>query len=559
MNNHWQYGLPNSTARIDDEQGRQSFSYWGCPAWSENALYASIPWLGIGGTTLPAYASSPSSSCTFYPSSSVTVYPSSSATTVSETQQQLPIKESHLNAVFESAQPAELKREVETDHNRRSSISLQVDELISALMPLPQSASSSGTEAGTDFCAVESFERPEAALSSPRLDSLNINEITSSQAIFYFGVLAIQSLLLPRFHYSKDHGGKKWACTLTMYGRTIVRSFLFETQMEARIEVCWEALKGLQSQFPGWLVPYEPEGGSNSPGWNWVELLQDYCVQNGLRNPQYTQYIHEGNYRHEVEVEGGSFFGLQKQCPDALSSKNAAAHMALHVLLVYGNSVLDFPGPFTMKMSRESLFAHVPKFPSRACAISSSPESPDRRGAIKKKQRTRSHHKKLSPRKNANLLPLTESKLPDLEMNPVKEKRRWNISPSELQNRLKNLPTPFARLKKACRLLSLQPPEIRITRLDGCPVDTEGEYRTSAHFKGDPFLTRAGAIGSTKGQRASKAAAKELCAAEVVRYLIKMVSEDTELEEEEAAKREQPKHWQENTLRMYASQGFVGC
>lgn len=254
-----------------------------------------------------------------------------------------------------------------------------------------------------------------------------------------------------------------------MYGRTIVRSFLFETQMEARIEVCWEALKGLQSQFPGWLVPYEPEGGSNSPGWNWVELLQgkspswychstvdwhllmrtmtDYCVQNGLRNPQYTQYIHEGNYRHEVEVEGGSFFGLQKQCPDALSSKNAAAHMALHVLLVYGNSVLDFPGPFTMKMSRESLFAHVPKFPSRACAISSSPESPDRRGAIKKKQRTRSHHKKLSPRKNANLLPLTESKLPDLEMNPVKEKRRWNISPSELQNRLKNLPTPFARLK----------------------------------------------------------------------------------------------------------------
>lgn len=54
-------------------------------------------------------------------------------------------------------------------------------------------------------------------------------------------------------------------------------------------------------------------------------------------------------------------------------------------------------------------------------------------------------------------------------------------------------------------------------------------------------------------------AAKELCAAEVVRYLIKMVNEDTELEEEEAAKREQPEHWQRNTLRMYASQGFVGC
>lgn len=120
------------------------------------------------------------------------------------------------------------------------------------------------------------------------------------------------------------------------------------------------------------------------------------------------------------------------------------------------------------------------------------------------------------------------------------------------------MPLPYGLLE-ACRLLSLQPPEIRITRLDGRPIDTEGEYRTSAHFKGDPFLTRAGAIGSTKGRRASKAAAKESCAAEVVRYLIKMVNEDTELEEEESAKREQPKHWQENTLRMYASQGFVGC
>lgn len=120
------------------------------------------------------------------------------------------------------------------------------------------------------------------------------------------------------------------------------------------------------------------------------------------------------------------------------------------------------------------------------------------------------------------------------------------------------LPSPY-KLLEACRLLSLRPPEIRITRLDSDLVETEGEYRTSAHFKGDPFLTRAGAIGSTKGRRASKMAAKELCAAEVVRYLIKMVNEDTELEEEEAAKREQPEHWQRNTLRMYASQGFVGC
>ena len=182
-----------------------------------------------------------------------------------------------------------------------------------------------------------------------------------------------------------------------------------------------------------------------------MRIITDYCVQNSLRKPQYTQYIHEGNYRHEVEVEGGSFFGLQKQYSDALKSKSAAAHTALHVLLVYGNSVLyNFPGPFTMKMSRESLFAHVPKFPSRARGASSSPESPDRRvkrGGIDKKQRFRNHQNKLSPRKNANLLPLAESKLPDLEIRPGKEKRRWNITPGELQNRLKDLPSQDARLK----------------------------------------------------------------------------------------------------------------
>lgn len=182
-----------------------------------------------------------------------------------------------------------------------------------------------------------------------------------------------------------------------------------------------------------------------------MRIMTDYCVQNSLRKPQYTQYVHEGNYRHEVEVEGGSFFGLQKHYSDALSSKNAAAHMGLHALLVYGNSVLyNFPGPFTMKMSRESLFAHVPKFPSRARGASSSPESPNRRvkrGGIDKKQRFRSHQNKLSPRKNANLLPLAESKLPDLEIRLEEEKRRWNITPSELQNRLKDLPTQDARLK----------------------------------------------------------------------------------------------------------------
>lgn len=162
MNNHWQYESFNPTASIDDEQAWQGSYYWGYPTWSANALYASIPWLGFGGTTLPAYASSSSSPSTFYPSSSsATAYPSSSTTTVSDTQQQLPSGGSYPSAIVESMQPAELKREVETDYNRQSSISLQVDELISALMPLPQNASSTGAGAGANIGVGESLERGE--------------------------------------------------------------------------------------------------------------------------------------------------------------------------------------------------------------------------------------------------------------------------------------------------------------------------------------------------------------------------------------------------------------
>lgn len=51
--------------------------------------------------------------------------------------------------------------------------------------------------------------------------------------------------------------------------------------------------------------------------------------------------------------------------------------------------------------------------------------------------------------------------------------------------------------------------------------------------------------------------ARESCAGEVVRYLLRMVNEDTILEEEEAAKREQPEQWRENIIKVYAQQGIL--
>lgn len=58
-----------------------------------------------------------------------------------------------------------------------------------------------------------------------------------------------------------------------MYGQTIVKPHLFESQIEVKTEICREALRRLMSQFPEWVAPSEPED-SSSAGWNWVELLQ---------------------------------------------------------------------------------------------------------------------------------------------------------------------------------------------------------------------------------------------------------------------------------------------
>ena len=83
---------------------------------------------------------------------------------------------------------------------------------------------------------------------SPRLASLDLRELDVNETLFYFGVLAIQSLLLPRFQYSQDPSDRKWGCTLTMYGHTIVKPHLFDSQGVAKAEACREALKTLVSR-----------------------------------------------------------------------------------------------------------------------------------------------------------------------------------------------------------------------------------------------------------------------------------------------------------------------
>lgn len=200
-------------------------------------------------------------------------------------------------------------------------------------------------------------------------------------------------------------------------------------------------------------------------------------MQNGLRKPSYRSYTtNEDQHRHEVELERNSFFGFRKGYPNPWESKKAAAHMALHSMVVYGNGVpYSFPGPFSLQRSNESLLAHVPRVPpgeepaavAFAIAMHDVPvpgrpkrEAEDRdmsstaHGDSPKRRRTRGRRcrgRRQTPKagKNVNLLPLAGNKLPDIKVNVPKEEKRWKLTPGELQEQLKDQTSQVDRLESA--------------------------------------------------------------------------------------------------------------
>lgn len=96
--------------------------------------------------------------------------------------------------------------------------------------------------------------------------------------LFCFGVLATQILILPRFQFigDKNTGNGKFGVKLTVYGYTFRRNQAFDSEMEAKVEVCREALTMLKHQLPRLIVPNAPFDylTTAAAGWNWVELLR---------------------------------------------------------------------------------------------------------------------------------------------------------------------------------------------------------------------------------------------------------------------------------------------
>jgi hypothetical protein len=100
-------------------------------------------------------------------------------------------------------------------------------------------------------------------------------------------------------------------------------------------------------------------------------------------------------------------------------------------------------------------------------------------------------------------------------------------------------------VEETCDLLALEHPEIRIERIDGRLIDTDGEYTAAAYFKTDPFLARAGAIGQSRGSFAARDGIHEACAWKTYDYLIKMVREDMALERKAAEEQKAITRWAE--------------
>lgn len=106
------------------------------------------------------------------------------------------------------------------------------------------------------------------------LGSLDLDLLGENQVLLYFGVLAIQTLLLPRYQYSCTRLTDLWGVKLTIYGHTIVAPRTYTSQMEAKVWVCREALKRLSIEHQHWAVPSEPAAHWFDDTWNWVALLR---------------------------------------------------------------------------------------------------------------------------------------------------------------------------------------------------------------------------------------------------------------------------------------------
>lgn len=203
---------------------------------------------------------------------------------------------------------------------------------------------------------------------------------------------------------------------------------------------------------------------------SFVNPTTDYCVQNGLPLPIYTKFLHGSDgYCFEIETQGATYSGPVRHYADKSDAENSAAHKVLHALLVFGNGDDSATfGPYTLANGHEELLAQIPKRPlpptgydkirpvsvsGRACSLqhSCTPET-DVSSSRKPKKRKRKNRATLpeantEPKPtNSNLLPLSQSRLPAIEVPVEQEPSRWKFNGHQIRDQIGQLKTYTEKL-----------------------------------------------------------------------------------------------------------------
>ncbi|KAK2801817.1 hypothetical protein FQN50_007562 [Emmonsiellopsis sp. PD_5] len=415
-----------------------------------------------------------------------------------------------------------------------------------------------------------------AQSSNEKYGTLDADSLGHNVAIFYFGVLGLMAGLSPTFSYDRSPEGN-WTAFLTYLDATIFKDGDHEDKFIAKAETCRKALDMLRGGFSGWALP-------DLPG---PDVQMAHCDHNKLGHPAYTKYVHEdGGVRCEVEVCGTSYFGAAKFYRSETDAANASAHSALYTLLISGEDVMSlfqgvgFAGGFAIaktagkptkktkdnskKLPQTATSSTCGKraaatrknlagdpFAQQPRAVSGKAKA-NKAAPFQQKKPTRRGKAKNNSKQNANLVPIpARGRWVPIPEAPSSGPAASKITARALISKTMQCASQGERVEKICSLLSMEPPEYRVepTRSDPyLPV-----YSIVALFPNDPFLARVGPIGYTTYEHGLRSVAQEACAEEVASYLVKMVADDEEWEEENVKKARNIQVWEGRAAEVAVS------
>ncbi|PCG95752.1 Hypothetical protein PENO1_071890 [Penicillium occitanis (nom. inval.)] len=426
----------------------------------------------------------------------------------------------------------------------------------------------------------------------PQLSEVDLRSLSPKLVLFYFGVLRLQDPQLdPVVEYTKNAVDGRFYAKLTMY-RDSLKIPAQESMADAKVELCRVALSILKVRYANWKVPDEPSEKLTPFSWRWAQLLQAYTEDMKHPSPELTRYVHKNGFRYQVDVgkvDTGivTSLGHRKFYETEDQAIEAASHEVLYLLLIQELQELQeatiaaswpehenmptlasqLPAPTT-----DSLLPAKVEHPSISNSAGSgrdfpkpvndrvlkpihSVNAPHRVTKAAHQQSKRSNACEPSLSTLSNLVPVTNPRIStEKRRDEHQPDRKWKASPDELKNAIAKLQTSRQKYERVCSMLGLTSKIEFHENVKKPPAPST--FTVWATFQNEPFLTRAGPVGLITKYPGTRSAAEERCCQKVVDYLLNMVQEDYELEDEEMEERWNIDNFEElrkKELRMKAT------